>query len=167
MFHTQYSVIGNRLYANSGTGVEPDFELVIDKDGEEVFEQVGETDVYSKIQSYREMTELSILLDKFAKQEIDPFTMSQKLNVKQGVYLDAVGMPQSYAEMFDRAREAEAAFARLPSDVKAEFDNSHLVFWSQMGSQRFNDVMAKYYKPDPQELGEEQKGVVQVESKPE
>lgn len=145
MFDTQYTRIGHRFQLNSGSGVEKDFTLSVNSEGEEYFEQTGETDRYERIQSFREGTELASLLDKFSRSEIDPFTLSQKLNAVNGVYMDTVGMPTSYAELFQRAKEAEQSFAKLPADVKAKFDNSHMVFWSQMGTQRFNEVMAEYY----------------------
>lgn len=151
MFPTQYRD-SQRFFTNSGTGIEKDFTLTVNSDGEEVFEQTGETDLYAKIQSYREGTELSALLDRFAKSEIDPFTLSQKLNATSGFYADTVDMPKSYAELFQRAKEAEQAFNKLPADVKAKFDNSHLVFWSQMGSDRFNDIIREYYKNDLEDV---------------
>ena len=46
--------------------------------------------------------------------------------------------------MFRRAREAEQAFSRLPLDVRKEFDNSHMVFWSKVGTPEFNSVYEKY-----------------------
>lgn len=142
-FPTQYR-FGSRFYANSGTGVELDFSLSVNEDGEEYFELIGETDVYQRIQSYRDIVELSSLLDKFAKSEIDPFTLSQRLNAKEGVYMDTIGMPRTYAELFQRAKEAESSFAQLPKDVKEAFGNSHIVFWSKVGTPEFNSVYEKY-----------------------
>lgn len=143
MFRTCFDK--KRVVSNVGSGIETDFQLTVDEDGQEIFEVIGETDLYSQIQSHRASTELSSLLARYQNGALDPFSFQSILFQNcNGQYMDTVGMPKTYAEMFRRAREAEQAFSRLPLDVRKEFDNSHMVFWSKVGTPEFNSVYEKY-----------------------
>lgn len=138
MFDTQYTRDTSGIFTSAGSGVEPVYSLVFDDNGVELVQKTGERDVYSEIQSYRESTELSVLLSRYAQGD------TAALNQKVGSFFDAVDMPKTYAELFQRARDAEIRFSQLPADLKSLFNGSYTEFWSQMGTSEFNDKLNRY-----------------------
>ena len=91
----------------------------------------GIVNIYDEIQSHRESVELSTLLQRYAQGDISA------LNQMEGVYADVVDMPSTYAELFNRVRDAENSFNALPDDVRALFDNSPVSFWQSIGTPEF------------------------------
>lgn len=59
----------------------------------------------------------------------------------RGVYGDFRNMPSTYAEMVSRLNECRAVFEALPVDIKEQFDNNPDVFWSEYGTERFNNIV--------------------------
>ena len=97
----------------------------------------GIVNLYDEIQSHRESVELSTLLQRYAQGDISA------LNQIEGVYADVVDMPSTYAELFNRVRDAENSFNALPDDVRALFDNSPVSFWQSIGTPEFADKIGK------------------------
>lgn len=91
----------------------------------------GTVNIYDEIQSHRESVELSTLLQRYAQGDISA------LNQIEGVYADVVDMPSTYAELFNRVRDAENSFNALPEDVRSLFDNSPVSFWQSIGTPEF------------------------------
>lgn len=97
----------------------------------------GTFNIYDEIQSHRQSVELSTLLQRYAQGD---FTA---LNQIEGVYADVVDMPSTYAELFNRVRDAENSFNALPDDVRALFDNSPVSFWQSIGTPEFATKIAE------------------------
>lgn len=97
----------------------------------------GTVNLYDEIQSHRESVELSTLLQRYAQGDISA------LNQIEGVYADVVDMPSTYAELFNRVRDAENSFNALPDDVRALFDNSPVSFWQSIGTPEFATKIGK------------------------
>lgn len=138
MFDTQYTRDTSSIRTSSGSGIEPVYSLVLDDKGVETVQQTGQRDIYSEIQSFRESTELSVLLQRYAQGDVTA------LNQKVGTFMDLVDMPKTYAELFQRARDAEITFMQLPADLKEIFNGSYTEFWSQMGTPEFQKKMERY-----------------------
>lgn len=97
----------------------------------------GTVNIYDEIQSHRESVELSTLLQRYAQGDVTA------LNQIEGVYADVVDMPSTYAELFNRVRDAENSFNALPDDVRALFDNSPVSFWQSIGTPEFASKIGK------------------------
>lgn len=91
----------------------------------------GIINIYDEIQSHRQSVELSTLLQRYAQGDVTA------LNKMQGVYADVVDMPSTYAELFNRVRDAENSFNALPDEVRVLFDNSPVSFWQSIGTPEF------------------------------
>lgn len=97
----------------------------------------GTVNIYDEIQSHRESVELSTLLQRYAQGDISA------LNQMEGVYADVVDMPSTYAELFNRVRDAENSFNALPEDIRSLFDNSPVSFWQSIGTPEFATKIAE------------------------
>lgn len=97
----------------------------------------GTVNLYDDIQSHRQSVELSTLLQRYAQGDVSA------LNKIDGVYADVVDMPSTYAELFNRVRDAENSFNALPDDVRALFDNSPVSFWQSIGTPEFASKIGK------------------------
>lgn len=97
----------------------------------------GTVNIYDEIQSHRQSVELSTLLQRYAQGDVTA------LNQMEGVYADVVDMPSTYAELFNRVRDAENSFNALPDDVRALFDNSPVSFWQSIGTPEFAEKIGK------------------------
>lgn len=97
----------------------------------------GTVNIYDEIQSHRQSVELSTLLQRYAQGDVTA------LNQIEGVYADVVDMPSTYAELFNRVRDAENSFNALPDDVRALFDNSPVSFWQSIGTPEFATKIAE------------------------
>lgn len=113
----------------------------------------GTVNIYDEIQSHRESVELSTLLQRYAQGDVTA------LNQIEGVYADVVDMPSTYAELFNRVRDAENSFNALPEDVRVLFDNSPVSFWQSIGTPEFAskiaelDVKVKKNSSNPADTG--------------
>lgn len=97
----------------------------------------GTVNIYDEIQSHRESVELSTLLQRYAQGDVTA------LNQIDGVYADVSDMPSTYAELFNRVRDAENSFNALPEDVRLLFDNSPVSFWQSIGTPEFASKIAE------------------------
>lgn len=146
-FFTQFERMENaqRFRTRSGDGLGRNFVRVVNELGDRTFKEIAPTDLYQQIQSHRSSVDLPILLERYRRREIDPITMSSLMTAGgDGAYLDTTQMPRTYAEVFERAERARLFFDRLPADVKSDFGNSYVKFWSTFGSPEFNNVMSRY-----------------------
>lgn len=97
----------------------------------------GTVNIYDEIQSHRQSVELSTLLQRYAQGDVTA------LNQIEGVYADVVDMPSTYAELFNRVRDAENSFNALPDEVRVLFDNSPVSFWQSIGTPDFAEKIGK------------------------
>lgn len=97
----------------------------------------GTVNIYDEIQSHRQSVEPSTLLQRYAQGDVTA------LNQIEGVYADVVDMPSTYAELFNRVRDAENSFNALPEDVRSLFDNSPVSFWQSIGTPEFASKIAQ------------------------
>ena len=127
VFRNQYDNRGDCDCTCHGRVEKPTYTA--DEDGYPV--ETGTVNIYDEIQSHRQSVELSTLLQRYAQGDVTA------LNQIEGVYADVVDMPSTYAELFNRVRDAENSFNALPEDVRALFDNSPVSFWQSIGTPEF------------------------------
>lgn len=133
VFRNQYDNRGDCDCTCHGRAEKPTYTA--DDNGYPV--QTGTVNLYDEIQSHRQSVELSTLLQRYAQGDVTA------LNKIEGVYADVVDMPSTYAELFNRVRDAENSFNALPEDVRVLFDNSPVSFWQSIGTPEFASKIAE------------------------
>lgn len=133
VFRNQYDNRGDCGCTCHGRAEKPTYTA--NEDGLPV--ESGTVNIYDEIQSHRQSVELSTLLQRYAQGDVTA------LNQMEGVYADVVDMPSTYAELFNRVRDAENSFNALPDDVRALFDNSPVSFWQSIGTPSFAEKIGK------------------------
>ena len=98
----------------------------------------GKSNIKKEIQSHKESVELSTLLQRYAAGDITA------LNKVEGAYVDVAGMPSSFSELYDQVKQAEDDFNKLPESLRKLFNNSTVEFWTQFGTDDFNEKISKY-----------------------
>ena len=138
-FPNQYTKDTKKFVSESGSQFLQEYEYKLDKKGHKMLVKKDSTiDVYSRIQADRDSCDINILMQRFALGD------TEALNINKGFFLDTRDMPKTYAEVFERGLEAEQFFEGLPVDLKKMFDNSHSVFFSEMGTESFDKKVAEY-----------------------
>lgn len=156
IFKTQYDV-PDRCYSRSGERYKKDYAASRDEFGRLQLVEVGQTDVYAQIQSYRESTDLSVIISRFLNGD------TTALNRNRAFYGDVSGVPTTLNEALRVIEDAKVNFDSLDSDVRARFDNDFGVFVSMMDnplewSKRFKGgSVEETVSPVPSEVTNEQK----------
>lgn len=140
-----------RFFLPCGTPIKRTYMLNIDDDGCECLVCTGQTDLYAEIQSYRESCDLAMLL-----RNIDPTALNNMVSsfsaddlVNSGI-VDYATMPTTLGGLFNLVQKGENMFNGLPEEIRKEFNYSVKNFVSQFGTQKFNDILAKYATPQAQ-----------------
>ena len=93
---------------HSGDGFEPQYKLQVAEDGKRSLEIVGRINSYEKIQSFKDSTDINVILQRFASGDTDA------LQRVQGLYGDFTAMPKTLSELQQRVIDAENFFYQLP-----------------------------------------------------
>lgn len=134
-FRSQYDRDEKELFiTNSGTPDQPVYS--VDDNDQPVL--TGYTNLYSEIQSHKDSVELATLLQRYEQGD------ETALNKIQGVYADATEFPSTYAELFERVRDAEQSFNGLPPELRKIFNNSPVEFWQSLGTPGFTEKINQF-----------------------
>lgn len=134
-FRNQFTNDSNFFVSNPGSKIVADYGLVTSEDGTTSVGVVGEKNLDAIIQSNKATGNVALLVAKYNAGD------EEALNRVRGVYGDFRNMPTTYAEMVSRLNECRAVFESLPVDIKEQFDNNPDVFWSEYGTERFNNII--------------------------
>ena len=125
----------------SGEAIGTTYEYSI-VDGIKQLVPCGKTDRQAFIDSFAEETDINVIIAKFLNGD------TSVINKAVGQFGDFRNCPTTYAEMFDRVQKCENLFNTLPVEIKEKFDNSYEKFWSEFGSNYFEDVFKEYNSPE-------------------
>ncbi len=134
-FRNQFTADSHVFISNPGAKIVAEYGLVTAEDGSTFVGVVGEKNLDAIIQSNKDTGNVALLVAKYNAGD------EEALNRVRGVYGDFRNMPTTYAEMVSRLNECRALFEALPVDIKEEFDNNPDVFWSEYGTERFNNII--------------------------
>lgn len=134
-FRNQFTADSHVFVSNPGAKIVAEYGLVTAEDGSTVVDVVGEKNLDAIIQSNKDTGNVALLVAKFNAGD------EEALNRVRGVYGDFRNMPTTYAEMVSRLNECRTVFESLPVDIKEQFDNNPDVFWSEYGTERFNNII--------------------------
>lgn len=107
-------------------------------DGIKLLVPSGEVDRQAFIDSYADSQDINVMINKFLQGD------SSVLNPSSGQYGDFSNCPSTYAELFDHVQKCKNVFDSMPVEVKEKFDNSYEVFWTQFGSDRFDEIFKDF-----------------------
>ena len=135
-FRNQFTNDSNVFVSNPGSKIVADYGLITAEDGSTAVGVIGEKNLDAIIQSNKDTGNVALLVAKYNAGD------EEALNRVRGVYGDFRNMPTTYAEMVSRLNECRTVFEALPVDIKEQFDNNPDVFWSEYGTERFNNIIA-------------------------
>lgn len=122
------------FFSPTGNGTIDEYQLKFDKKtGAEILVKIGVRNTNEEIQSFRESCKITNIIERFVNGETD------LLNASNGIYADFTNVPESYADYFNKVKEAEKIFEQLPDDIKDKFDNSAEKFFLEFGTSSFEE----------------------------
>lgn len=108
----------NSFVTCAGSRVKTVYSSKVLPTGEIMLTPSGKEDIQDYINSFRETTDMSFILHELALGN------TSVLNQKQMMYGDFTEVPESLAEAQQMLIDGEAAFYKLPLDVRQQFDNN-------------------------------------------
>lgn len=131
-----------RYYSERGSGVQPVFSPKVEPDGRVILVKTGEENVYDFIQSYKESTDMSVIVQRVLNGE------PELLQQREGFYGDFTSMPKTYAEILQLQIDAGRLFDSLPVEIKQKFDSDPNVFMASAGSETWYKNLEKVLPDD-------------------
>ena len=98
----------------------------------------GETDLQAEIDSFAELQDINNIIARFVNGD------RSAINPNNGVYGDFSNVPTTYAELFSRVQHCKNVFDKMPVELREKFDNSYEKFWSDFGSDSFDEIFKEY-----------------------
>lgn len=137
MFRTKYDSYDIPVSC-VGTMFENDYKMKVFDDGSRDLVIVGQTDIYSKIQSFKDSVDLKLVLERYARGD------ESALNRRHAFFGDFTHMPTSLAELSQRILDASDLFNNLDVEVRREFDFDAGKFFASIGTEKFDAIAAKF-----------------------
>lgn len=104
-----------RVFSNPGCREKVTYSPVFDENGVMELVESGRENLYDYIQSFKESTDINVILKKYASGDVSALAKSQ------GSFFDCTGMPRTYAEMLNTLIAAENTFNSLSVDEREKF----------------------------------------------
>lgn len=123
------------IYSEPGSPIKPVYSAKLTDDGMIELVQTGEENIQEYIDSFAEETCLSVLIQRCAAGDLSG------LSKVQGMYGDFLDAPKTYRDMLQAVIDGQAAFDKLPVEVKKRFDNSFEKWFSTMGEKSWLTAM--------------------------
>lgn len=140
MFRTQFDD-KPRYVADSGKAIKEEFVGRYDDKGRVVLVPNGTTNMYEYIQSYADSVDINVLLAKYKNGDIEA------LSRVQGMYADISDMPKTLADMLNKLKAGEEAFASLDVETRAKFNHNISEWFATAGSDEWFEKMGVSVEP--------------------
>lgn len=147
MFLTKYSE-RKKVITEAGSPIKIEYQLRI-KEGEEVLEPVGKTNLYEYIQSHADSVDIHKILERCAL--IQDYSI---LNQMPSQFIDTVDMPHTLAEAYSMIQDAQNFYDRMPLDIKQKYDNNFVNFITDIGSAKFFNVVGDFLNKKDENIKE-------------
>ena len=126
--------------SNAGSQFKQEKQLV-DRNGSLELEVVGKSDLYEYIQSFKDSTDINVLLARYKAGDVTA------LDQVKGQYIDISQAPTSLAEMYSFVKNASEYFNGLPLDVRKAYDFNPASFIADIGSDEWTKLMTPKAPP--------------------
>lgn len=132
----------NTFVTCAGSRVKTIYSSKVLPTGEIVLTPSGKEDVQEYINSFRESTDMSYILHQLALGN------TSVLNQKQMMFGDFTEAPESLAQAQQMLIDGEAAFYKLPLDVRQQFNNDFRNWLFTSGQPDWVEKMSKLITTD-------------------
>lgn len=146
----------NSFVTSSGSSEKVIYSSKVCPNGEIMLTPAGKEDIQEYINSFRESTDMSFILHQLSLGN------TAVLNQKQMIFGDFTEVPTSLAEAQQMLIDGEAAFYKLPLDVRQEFNNNFRQWLFTSGQPEWIEKMSKYISTE--EVNEETVAAAPAES---
>lgn len=138
-----------RLFTNHGDPIHILYKPVVAEDGTFTLEESGKENTDEIIQSYRESTDIQVIINKVSQGDISV------LNKAKGMYIDNTIMPKTYAEFLQMQIDSLNMFNDLSPDIRKKFNNNPNEFFAMSGTEEWlKRLGVEIPKPDVKESNE-------------
>lgn len=134
-----------RYFSDPGSREANDYRVEINDKGHKTLKFIGTHDIYQEIQSYADECKIENIIARAAAG--DP----NILNQRKGVYADITDTPANLAEAQNIILKLSSEFEKLPTEIRAKFDNSKEKFISEFGSDSWVEAMGLKAPETPNE----------------
>ena len=143
------------VYTNPGKPEEEIIALKINEKGEEEFYIKGKTNLYEKIQMFKDECDIEQILLRCTEQND-----LSLLNQRNPLYVDFSEFPDNMIDSYRKIKDAENIFKELPLEVRNEFNNSFSEFLAKFGTKEFMKALGLVKEEPTEEIKTEtdQKG---------
>lgn len=124
-----------RHFSNPGSREANDYRVEINDKGHKSLKFIGTHDIYQDIQSYADECKIENIIARAAAG--DPTILNQR----RGTYADITDTPKNLAEAQNIILRLSTEFEKLPTEVRAKFDNSKEKFINEFGSDSWVEAM--------------------------
>lgn len=144
-FKTQFDKRERRV-ANPGSRMKQKYSARYDEKGRIVLEEAGVENLYDEIQSYKDSTDIHVLLKRYANGD------SEALAKVQGFYADVTEMPKNFAEVLNIVNDGENFFASLPVEIRSKFSHNFGEFMVALSDGSIFDKLGLQKPADPEKV---------------
>ena len=143
--------VKDRFLSETGSSEYPVYSPKVLENGVIELQETGKKDLYGLIQSHKDSVDIHVLLAQYKNGDMEA------LNKVQGFFTDVTEMPKTYAETFQRLKDAEAQFLSLPVEVRDKFGHSFERFMSTSGTKEWYENLGVSFEPPVEPIKEEVK----------
>lgn len=137
MRHPEASVRdSNSFVSSSGDTFHLRFSPRVLENGEIKLVESGKDDIKAMINSFRDSTDMSFILQRLAAGD------TSVINQRPGVFGDFTKLPTTYAEALQLVIDGRREFDSLPLDVKNSFNNDFRQFLASAGSPEWTEKLS-------------------------
>lgn len=129
-FPTQFDM-QTRVHCDPGNPIKKLYKPKVHEDGILELVEAGQEDLYEYIQSWKDSTDINVLLARYANGDVDA------LSKVQGAYGDFTQFPSTYAEMLNRVEQGKHMFAGLPLEIREKYNHDFSQFIAAMDQPDF------------------------------
>lgn len=126
----------NSFVSSSGDTFHLRFSPRVLENGELKLVESGKDDIKAMINSFRDSTDMSFILQRLAVGD------TSVLNQRPGIFGDFTQMPTTYAEALQLVIDGRREFDSLPLDVKNSFNNDFRQFLASAGTPEWNEKLS-------------------------
>lgn len=106
-----------RRCAPVGSRIKVTYQAEIDPDGRKILVETGVTDIYEKIQAYKDDCLVENIVRRYLAGDVTALSKSQ------GVYCDTTLIPKDLISAHEAVKQAESIYKRLPADVRGQYSS--------------------------------------------
>lgn len=121
----------NEFVCDPGSPIRPVYSGKVMKDGKIELTETGTEDIQEKIDSYRDTCDMAFILRQLALGD------TSVINAKDPMYGDFTKAPSSLMEAKQMMIDGEAAFMKLPLEVRNEFENNFMNWLFSAGTEEW------------------------------